>query len=126
LFRPGRDVIAPLVIVAAAAMLTAGLASAQNLDAGKSPEKLFADGCVSCHHSPRGLSKGRLELTLAWFLKDHYAASSDSARTLAAYISTVDAAKPRAAGKQARSPKHPPRPKSESNSESEPQPAPVQ
>ena len=55
LFRPGRGIIAPLLILGTtlgtilgtAAVLTATVASAQNLDAGKSPPKLFADGCLS-------------------------------------------------------------------------------
>jgi cytochrome c1 len=87
------------MILAAAAVLTATVASAQNLDAGKSPDKLFADGCTSCHRSPRGLAKGRMSLTLAWFLRDHYATSSDSAKALAAYLESVDGPPPRAAAK---------------------------
>ena len=97
LFRPGRDRIAPLTILAAAAALTATVASAQNLDAGKPAAKLFADGCATCHRSPRGLAKGRFSLTLSWFLKDHYATSSDSAKALAAYLESVDGPPPRAA-----------------------------
>lgn len=85
--------------LAAAAALTATVASAQNLDAGKPPAKLFADGCATCHRSPRGLAKGRFSVTLAWFLKDHYATSSDSAKALAAYLESVDGPPPRAAGK---------------------------
>jgi mono/diheme cytochrome c family protein len=99
LFRPGRDVIVPLIILAAAAVLTATVAAAQNLDAGKSPKKLFADGCATCHRSPRGLAKGRFSLTLSWFLKDHYATSSDTAKALAAYLESVDTPPPRAAAK---------------------------
>ena len=99
LFRPGRDRIAPLTILAAAAALTATVASAQNLDAGKPAAKLFADGCATCHRSPRGLAKGRFSLTLSWFLKDHYATSSDSAKALAAYLESVDGPPPRAAAK---------------------------
>ncbi|WFU68898.1 hypothetical protein [Bradyrhizobium sp. CB2312] len=82
-----------------AAALTATVASAQNLDAGKSPAKLFADGCATCHRSPRGLAKGRFSVTLAWFLKDHYATSPDSARALAAYLESVDGPPSSAAGK---------------------------
>lgn len=78
------------IIAAAGVVLTAPLASAQNLDAGKSPDKLFADGCTSCHRSPRGLAKGRMSLTLSWFLADHYSTSSDSAKALAAYLVSVD------------------------------------
>lgn len=118
LFRPGREVIAPLVILgiiaAASVVLTVPHASAQNLDAGKSPEKLFADGCSTCHRSPRGLAKGRMSLTLTWFLQDHYSAGPDTAKALAAYLQSVDTpppaaeAKPRA--KQSRSKPRPPKP----------------
>ncbi|MGY0574219.1 hypothetical protein ACTGJ9_026715 [Bradyrhizobium sp. RDM12] len=98
----------------AAAMLVAPLASAQNLDAGKSPEKLFADGCAACHRSPRGLAKGRYTLTLSWFLKDHYSASSDSAKALAAYLVSVDTPPPiapaKSGAKSTRSKPHPPKP----------------
>ena len=111
LFRPGRDVIAPLMTLAAVA-LTVTVASAQNLDAGKSPERLFADGCATCHRSPRGLAKGRFSLTLSWFLKDHYATSSDTAKALAAYLESVDTPPPQAAAKPGakRSAPRPPKP----------------
>lgn len=93
-FRSGRDLLAPLMTLAAAAVLTATVAAAQNLDAGKSPQKLFADGCATCHRSPHGLAKGRFNLTLSWFLKDHYATSSDTAKALAAYLEAVDTPPP--------------------------------
>ena len=110
LVRPGRGLIAPLMILAAAG-LTGAVATAQNLDAGKSAEKLFADGCTTCHRSPRGLAKGRMSLTLSWFLADHYAASSDSAKALAAYLQSVDEPPPRAATKPGAKPsKSAPRP----------------
>lgn len=97
--------------LAAAAALTATVASAQNLDAGKPPAKLFADGCATCHRSPRGLAKGRFSLTLTWFLRDHYATSSDSAKTLAAYLESVDGPPPRPVAKPGAKPsKSAPRP----------------
>lgn len=98
-FRQGRGRIAPLISLAAATVLAATAAFAQNLDAGKPPAKLFADGCATCHRSPRGLAEGRFTLTLAWFLKDHYATSSDSAKALAAYLQSVDGPPPPAAAK---------------------------
>jgi hypothetical protein len=101
------------MLLGAAAALTATVAFAQNLDSGKTPEKLFADGCATCHRSPRGLAKGRFSLTLAWFLQDHYSAGPDTAKVLAAYLASVDEP-PRAAGKPAakrpRSSPHPPHP----------------
>ncbi|MDA9421343.1 MULTISPECIES: hypothetical protein [Bradyrhizobium] len=90
--------------------MTATVAAAQNLDAGKSPAKLFAEGCATCHRSPRGLAKGRFSLTLSWFLKDHYAASSDSAKALAAYLESVDASPPRGAAKPGAKAPRPPKP----------------
>jgi len=97
--------------LAAAVGLTGTVATAQNIDAGKSPDKLFADGCATCHRSPRGLAKGRMSLTLSWFLTDHYATSSNSAKALAAYLQSVDEPPPRAAAKSgAKPPRSAPRP----------------
>ncbi|WP_036017156.1 hypothetical protein [Bradyrhizobium sp. WSM1743] len=97
-------------MILAAAVLTATAAVAQNLDAGKSPAKLFAEGCATCHRSPRGLAKGRFSLTLSWFLKDHYATSSDSAKALAAYLESVDGPTPRAAARPGAKAPRPPKP----------------
>src|SRR5262245_54873109 len=90
--RSGRDLVAPLLGLAAAIALVATSAHAQNLDAGKSPDRLFADGCSACHRSPRGLAKGRFSVTLYWFLKDHYTSGPDTAKALASYIEAVDGA----------------------------------
>jgi mono/diheme cytochrome c family protein len=98
-----RGIVAPLFVLAAALALAVSSARAQNLDEGKSPQKLFADGCAACHRNPRGLAKGRFSLTLYWFLKDHYSAGPDQAKALAAYLESVDtppAGKP-SAGAQA-------------------------
>jgi mono/diheme cytochrome c family protein len=117
LIRRRREGAAPRVILgaiaAAGVVLTAPPASAQNLDAGKSPEKLFADGCASCHRSPRGLAKGRYSLTLSWFLQDHYSAGPDTAKALAAYLVSVDtppSAPAKSGAKSTRSKPHPPKP----------------
>jgi hypothetical protein len=71
-----------------------GAALAQNLDQGKSAPKLFSDGCATCHHSARGLAKGRFSLTLFLFLQDHYATNSSSAWALTSYLESVDSPKP--------------------------------
>ena len=101
-------------MAAAAIVLTAPLAFAQNLDAGKSPEKLFADGCTACHRSPQGLAKGRYTLTLSWFLQDHYSAGPDTAKALAAYLVSVDTSPPgapaKSGAKSVRSKPHPSKP----------------
>jgi mono/diheme cytochrome c family protein len=70
--------------------LLCGAARAENLDAGKSGPRLFADSCAACHHSARGLTKGRFRLTLYLFLQQHYASNSSSAWELSSYLESVD------------------------------------
>jgi mono/diheme cytochrome c family protein len=80
--------------------LLCGAAHAENLDAGKSGPRLFADSCAACHHSARGLTKGRFRLTLYLFLQQHYASNSSSAWELSSYLESVDdgaRSRPRAA-----------------------------
>jgi mono/diheme cytochrome c family protein len=87
--RSGR-----LLALAAIAFLSCPAASAQeNIDAGKSAQKLFAETCAACHRSPRGLSKGRFSFTLYLYLQKHYASNSSSAWALTSYLESVDAAK---------------------------------
>jgi len=57
-----------------------------NIDQGKSPAELFANGCAACHKTTRGLANGRSSMTLSIFLREHYTASSDQAAALAAYV----------------------------------------
>ena len=101
-------------MIGAAALLVGASADAQHLDAGKSPERIFSDTCNACHRSPRGLAKGRYTLTLSWFLQDHYSASSETAKALAAYLVSVDTPPPRApvkpGTKPSKSAPHPPKP----------------
>jgi len=109
-----------LPVAGAILVLIGSTAHAQNLDQGKSPAKLFADSCAACHHTPRGLAKGRFRLTLFLFLQDHYATSSSSAWALTSYLESLDdaqrgrsrnAAKPSApAGGSPRSATRPPAP----------------
>jgi hypothetical protein len=73
-----------------ASLLAGVVARAENLDAGKSGAKLFAESCTTCHRSARGLAKGRFRLTLYLFLQQHYASSSDSASALTSYLQSVD------------------------------------
>ena len=80
---------------------TAG-ACQENLDANKSGPALFAASCAACHKSARGLAKGRISLTLSYYLRSHYTSSSDTATVLTAYLQSVDtppAKAKRAAGK---------------------------
>jgi len=90
-----------LLVVAVMVALTGAAIGAQNLDAGKSGQKLFAEGCSSCHRNARGLAKGRFKLTLYLFLQKHYSSGSSSAWALASYLETVEGGK-RAAAKPAK------------------------
>jgi hypothetical protein len=85
-----------LLVVAALAAFSGAAIGAQNLDQGKSPQKLFAEGCSSCHRSARGLAKSRFRLTLYLFLQKHYSSDSSSAWALASYLESVDSGKQRA------------------------------
>jgi hypothetical protein len=82
-----------LLALGAMVVLLGGAAHAQNIDQGKSATKLFAEGCATCHRSPRGLAKGRFRLTLYLFLQKHYASNSTSAWALSSYLESVDGAK---------------------------------
>jgi len=87
--RSGR-----LLALAAIAFLSCSAASAQeNIDAGKSAQKLFAETCTACHRSARGLTKGRFSFTLYLYLQKHYASNSSSAWALTSYLESVDAGK---------------------------------
>ena len=79
-----------LLVLGALSVLIGGGAHAQNIDQGKPAARLFADGCATCHHSPRGLAKGRFRLTLYLFLQQHYASNSSSAWELTSYLESVD------------------------------------
>ena len=96
----------PLVIGAILAM-SGSAADAQNLDSGKSPAKLFADSCATCHRNARTLAKGRFRLTLFLFLKEHYSSNSSSAWALASYLESVDSA-PRGRSRNAAAKPSPP------------------
>jgi mono/diheme cytochrome c family protein len=78
------------VALGVAALLAIAAARAENLDAGKSGARLFADSCAACHRGPRGLTKGRFRLTLYLFLQQHYASNSSSAWELSSYLESVD------------------------------------
>jgi hypothetical protein len=79
------------IIMMLVVVLTSAIARAQDLDQGKSGAELFAATCAECHRSPRGLVKERFSWTLSLFLQQHYASSWTSARTLTAYLESVDA-----------------------------------
>jgi mono/diheme cytochrome c family protein len=88
--RLSRHRLALVLALGALAALAAGAVHAQNLDAGKSATRIFADNCASCHRSARGLAKGRFRLTLYLFLQQHYASNASSAWALASYLESVE------------------------------------
>lgn len=79
--------------------LTAGVARAQNLDAGKSPSLIFSGTCSACHKSPRGLLKNTPASSLPGFLRQHYTTGTDMASVLSSYLISNGAADPRYQGK---------------------------
>ena len=93
----------PVALFLASLMLlvNAGPLRAQDLDAGKSGQKLFATNCTACHRTPRGLAKQTNRLSLFYFLRQHYTASQTSAGELAAYLVATDSGASRAKPKPA-------------------------
>jgi hypothetical protein len=61
-------------------------ARAENLEAGKTPQKIFNDTCSACHRTSRGLLKTVPASTLPGFLRQHYTTSADMASALSAYL----------------------------------------
>src|SRR5205085_7982924 len=79
--------------------LTAGVARAENLDAGKSPSQIFSNTCSACHKSPRGLLKSVSASSLPGFLRQHYTTGTEMASVLSSYLISNGAADPRYQGK---------------------------
>jgi len=73
----------------------AEIAQAQNLEAGKSPSKIFGQTCSACHRSPRGLLRSVPPGSLSGFLREHYTTSSNMAGLLADYLISNGAANTR-------------------------------
>ena len=74
---------------------TAGVARAENLDAGKSPSQIFSSTCNACHKSPRGLLKNVSASSLPGFLRQHYTTGTNMASVLSSYLISNGAADPR-------------------------------
>jgi hypothetical protein len=73
----------------ALSIATAAMAQ-ENLDANKSGAQLFAADCALCHKSSAGLFKAGGLFGLESFLREHYAASRESAAIIAAYLKSVE------------------------------------
>ena len=103
-----------LIVLGAVCALLGPAALAQNIDEGKSAQRLFADTCVNCHRSANGLAKGRFRPTLFLFLQDHYTASKSEAWELSSYLAAVDTP-PGTRSKKTKQTKRPPAPSAQSN-----------
>jgi hypothetical protein len=80
-----------LLAAGLALVALSGAANAQdNFDAGKTGAQLFASDCATCHKSVQKLHTdvGGL-FGLRGFLKEHYAASSEAASVIAAYVESM-------------------------------------
>ena len=86
MFRRLVPVIGLASVVAVAVIFAEPTLSQTNIDQGKPASELFANYCAVCHKSTRGLANGRNSVTLSMFLREHYAASSQQAAALAAYV----------------------------------------
>jgi len=74
-----------LILLGSAVLLAARPLHAQDLDTGKSAQRLFTANCATCHRTPRGLAKQN-RMFLVSFLREHYTSSGESANELAAYL----------------------------------------
>jgi hypothetical protein len=74
-----------IAVLAAFAVATLSPVSAQtNLDAGKSPAKVYALGCSACHATPHELHDIRID-----FLLQHYTTGPEQAAMIANYLEAV-------------------------------------
>jgi hypothetical protein len=79
-----------LCVVGAVVALEAAPVRAEDLDAGKSGQRLFATSCSFCHRNPRNLARQTNAWSLAYFLRQHYTTSSQQANLLTAYLLSVN------------------------------------
>jgi len=102
-FRRFVPVIGFASVVAVAVGFAGPTLSQTNIDQGKPASELFANYCAVCHKSTRGLANGRSNFTLSLFLREHYAASSQQAAALAAYVLSAGGNAPAAKPERAKS-----------------------
>jgi hypothetical protein len=62
----------------------------ESLEKGKTAAQLYASHCAGCHKSPQSVTKTTGGLGLESFLREHYAATPESAATLAAYLKGLE------------------------------------
>ncbi len=75
-----------LLLIGSLALCIASWAGAQeNLEKGKTAAQLYANDCAICHKSPQSL-KAPAIFGFESFLREHYAASHETAATIATYL----------------------------------------
>jgi hypothetical protein len=67
-------------------LVAAPVGAQENLDSGKTGAQLFASNCALCHKSVQALNKSGGIFGLSSFLREHYAASRESADIIATYV----------------------------------------
>jgi hypothetical protein len=81
--------------VSSLALCVATSAGAQeSLEKGKTAAQLYASDCARCHKSPQSVTKTTGGLGLESFLGVHYAATPESAATIAAYLKGLESGQP--------------------------------
>jgi mono/diheme cytochrome c family protein len=83
LARAATIVLSILAVIGFRSSLSA---RAEDFDAGKSAQQLFASNCSSCHHTAHGLARRMSSWSLNAFLREHYTATRASADTLSTYL----------------------------------------
>jgi hypothetical protein len=73
--------IVPWIVAVAVSAGPEAARSQSNIDAGRSPEQIFADTCSACHGAAH-----QLKSTDAGFLRQHYTTGARQAAAMAAYL----------------------------------------
>jgi mono/diheme cytochrome c family protein len=73
--------IVPWIVAAAVSGSPEAARSQSNIDAGRSPEQIFADTCNACHGAAH-----ELKSTDAAFLRKHYTTGARQAAAMAAFL----------------------------------------
>jgi hypothetical protein len=77
--------------ISSLSLCLASSAGAQiNLDRHKTGTQLYASNCAACHKLPQSVTKTKGGLGLESFLGEHYAATPESAATIAAYLKGLE------------------------------------
>jgi hypothetical protein len=110
--------------VSSLALCVATSAAAQSsLDKGKTGAQLYASSCAGCHKSPQSVTKTTMVFGLESFLREHYAATPESAATIAAYLKELErqaSGSARARGAKRTGQASAPKPSSESTKDESP------